>query len=132
MKVKTLERCFIEKIDREMGNTVDTVEDQIHNAILTAIYSIITTKVELANMSKNASSGRDATSVVASSEREEHIGIIATFENVSERHNTVHVLNENDETRNRNQDEVSQLSVPDTHFDRQPQTHHITLTKFVI
>ena len=31
--VKTLERCLIEKIDREMSNIVDTVEDRIQNAI---------------------------------------------------------------------------------------------------
>ena len=29
MSVKTLERCFKEKIDREMSNIVDTVEDRI-------------------------------------------------------------------------------------------------------
>ena len=36
MKVKTLERCFNERIDRQMSNIVDTVEDRIQNAILTA------------------------------------------------------------------------------------------------
>ena len=34
MNVKTLERCFNERIDREMSNIVDTVEDRIQNAIL--------------------------------------------------------------------------------------------------
>ena len=29
MNVKTLERCFNERIDREMSNIVDTVEDRI-------------------------------------------------------------------------------------------------------
>ena len=29
MSVKTLERCFNERIDREMSNIVDTVEDRI-------------------------------------------------------------------------------------------------------
>ena len=32
MSVKTLERCFNERIDREMSNIVDTVEDRIQNA----------------------------------------------------------------------------------------------------
>ena len=67
--VKTLERCFNERIDREMGNIVDTVDERIQNAILTAVDSIITPKVELVIRSKNASSGRDATSVMGSSER---------------------------------------------------------------
>ena len=43
MTVKTLERCFNEKIDREMSNFVDTVEDRIQNAVLTAIGNIVAT-----------------------------------------------------------------------------------------
>ena len=120
--VKNLERSISERIDREMGNIVD----RIQNAILTAIDSIITPKIELAIRSINASSGRDSTSVMASLEREAwgKIGITAPFENLSERNNTVHVLNTNDETLNKVPDEVSELSVPDTYFDRQPHTHH--------
>ena len=57
--VKTLERCFNERIDREMSNVVETVEDRIQNAILTAIDNIVTPKIELAIRSINASSGRD-------------------------------------------------------------------------
>ena len=37
VNVKILERCFNARIDREMSNIVDTVEDRIQNAILTAI-----------------------------------------------------------------------------------------------
>ena len=48
VNVKTLERCFIERIDRETGNIVDTVGDRIQNAIFTAIDSIIPPKIELA------------------------------------------------------------------------------------
>ena len=119
-----MERCFNEMIDREMGNIVNIVEERIQNAILATIDSIITTKIELAIRPINASSGRDATSVMAYSERGEHIGISAPFENVSERNNTLHVFNTNDETRINIPDEVSELSVPETHFDRQPRTHH--------
>ena len=107
-----------------MGNISDTVEDRIQNAIFTAIDNIITPKIELALRSINASPGQDATSVMASSERGEHIRITAPFENVSERNNTLHVLNTNDETRNKIPDEVSELFVQDTHVDRQPHTHH--------
>ena len=67
MSVKTLERCFNERIDGEMSNIVDTVEDRIQNAILAAIDNIVTPKIELAIRSINASSGRDATSVSANS-----------------------------------------------------------------
>ena len=50
--------------------------------------------------------------------------ITASFENVSERNNTFHALNVNDETRKNITDEVSELSVLGTHFDRQSHTHH--------
>ena len=78
-----MERCFNERIDREMSNNVDTVEDRIQNAILTAIDNIVTPKIEIAIRSKNASSGRDATSVSPNSERRQHVGINASFENAS-------------------------------------------------
>ena len=62
MSVKTLGSCFNERTDREMNNIVDTIEDRIQNAILTAIDNIVAPKIELANRSMNASSGRDVTS----------------------------------------------------------------------
>ena len=98
MSVKTLERCFNERIDREMSNIVDTVEDRIQNAILTAIDNIVTPKIELAIRSIKASSGRDATSASAGSERREHVGINACFENASGKDNTLGVSSVNDET----------------------------------
>ena len=48
VNVKTLEKCFDERIDREMSNIVDTVEDRIQNANLTAIDSIVAPQIELA------------------------------------------------------------------------------------
>ena len=125
LNVKTLDRCFNERIDREMNKIVDTVEDRIQKAILTAIDSIIAPKIELAIRSINASSGRDATSVSVNSERREHVGINASFENASENNNTLGVSDKNDETRHNINDEVSELSVPGTHFDRQPHTCHM-------
>ena len=124
INVKTLERCFNERIDREMSNIVDTIEDRIQNAILTAIENIVAPKIDLAIRSINASSGRDVTSVTANSERGEHVGINASFENASES-NILRVSNVNDETRQIIPDEVSELSVAETRFDRQPQTHHM-------
>ena len=124
VNVKTLERCFNERIDREMSNIVNTVEDRIQRAILTAIDNIVAPKIELAIRSINASSGRDVTSVTVNSERGEHVGINASFENASGNNNTLGVSNRNDETRHNIPDEVSELSVPETHFDRQPHTHH--------
>ena len=130
MGMKTLERCFNERIDREMSNIVDTVEDRIQNAILTAIENIVAPKIELAIRSRNASSGRDATSVSTNSERREHVGINASFENASKNNDTLDVSNVNDETRQNNPDEVSELSVPETHFGRQAHTHHTDVRNF--
>ena len=59
VNVKTFERCFKEKIDKEIGKIVDNVEDRIQKAILTAIDSIVTPEIELAIRSINASSERD-------------------------------------------------------------------------
>ena len=125
INVKTLERCFNERIDREMSNIVDTVEDRIQNATLTAIDNIVAPKIELANGSIDACSGRDAISVSAISERREQIGINTFFENASGENNTLGVSNVNDETRHNIPDEVSELPVPGTHFDREAHTHHI-------
>ena len=124
INVKTLERCFNDRIDKDMNNIVDTIEDRIQNAILTAIDNVIAPTTELAIRSWNASSGRDATSVSANSERREHVGINASFENASRNNVTLDVSNVNDETRHNILDEVSGLSVPEKHFDRQPHTHH--------
>ena len=65
VNVKTLERCFNQRIDKEMSNIADTIEDRIQNAILIAIDNNVAPKIELAIRSINASSGRDATSVAA-------------------------------------------------------------------
>ena len=130
MSMKTLERSFNERIDREMSNIVDTVEDRIQNAILTAIENIVAPKIELAIRSINASSGRDAASVSANSERRELVGINASFENASRNNDTLDVSNVNDETRHNIPDEVSELWAPETHFDRQAHTHHSYLPQF--
>ena len=122
--VKTLERCFNERIDRKLSSILDTVEDRIQNAILTVIDSTVAPKIELAIRLINASSGQDATSVTANSKRGEHVGIIALSGNASGNNNVLHVSNMNDETRNNIPDEVSELSVPETRFDRQAHTHH--------
>ena len=90
-----------------------------------AIDNIVAPKIELAIRLINTSSGRDVTSVSANSERREHAGINAFFENASENNNKLNTANEIDETRQNIHDEVSELSVPGTHFDRQPHFHHM-------
>ena len=125
LNVKTLERCFNERIDREMENFVETVEDRIQSVILTAIDNIVGPKIELAIRSINASSGRDVASMSASSERREHTEINTSFENSFENNNTIGVTNINDEPRRNSQDGVSELSVPGTQFDRQSHFHHV-------
>ena len=109
-----------------MSNVVDTVEDRVQNAILTAIDNIVAPKIDLAIRSINASSGRDVTSVSANSERREHMGINASFENASENNNTLGVTKINDESRHSFQDGVSESLVQGTQFDRQSHAHHMT------
>ena len=125
LNVKTLERCFNERIDREMSNIVDTVEDRIQNAVLTAIDNIVTPKIELAIRSINASSGRDVTSASGNSERREYEGINASFENASANNRTLGMANTNDETRHDFHDGVSELPVSEAQFDRQLPIHHM-------
>ena len=125
VNVKTLERCFNERNDREVSKIVDTVENMIQNAILAAIDNIVSPKIELAIRSKDASSVRNVTSVNANSERAEHVGINTSFENASGNNNILHVSKVNDETQHKIPDEVSDLSVPETHFDRQAHTHQM-------
>ena len=124
-EVKTLEGCFNERIDREMSNVVDTVKDRIRNALYTSFDNLFAPKFELAIRSKSAFSVRDATSVTANSERGEHVGISASFENSSGNNTVLHVSNVNDETRHDIPDKVSELWVPETRFDRQTHTHHL-------
>ena len=131
VNVKTLERCFNERINREMSNIVDTVEDRKQNAIFSAIENIVAPKIELAIRSIDASSGRNVTSVTANSERGEHVGIIALSENASGNNNILHVSNVNDEIRHNIPDEVTELSVPETNFDRQTHTHYRYLAMFL-
>ena len=92
MKMETLEKCFNERIDKEINDIVDTVEDRIQKATLTTNDSIITAEIILAFISITASSGRGATIVMTNSKSGEHLGITAPFENVSERNNTLHVF----------------------------------------
>ena len=108
-----------------MNTIVDTVEHKIQNELLTAIDKTVGPKIELAIRSINASSGGDASSVAADTDRRESVRIIAAFENASENNNIQQIINRNDETGNNVPDEASELSVPETRFDGQSHTHHL-------
>ena len=126
VNAQTLEKGLTDRVDREMHNIVDTVADRIQNKILAANDIIITPRIHFAITSINASSGRDTGSVTASSERGQHIGNTAPFENVSDRNNTFHELNAIDETRRNIPDKVGGFSVPRTFLiDNRTLTHHI-------
>ena len=99
------------------------VKIRSHRLHIGAIDNIVAPKIELAIRSINAYSGRDVISVTANSERREHVGINASFENASGNKNILNVSNGNDQTRHNIPDEVSELSVPEKHLDRQAHTH---------
>ena len=65
------------------------------------------------------------TSVTANSERGKHVGINAPFVNASGNNNILHVPKINDGTRHTIPDEVTELLIPETHLDRQTDTHHM-------
>ena len=117
VNAQTLERCLTNRIDRQMSTIVETIKDTNEGAILTPLDNIITAKNKLSVRSINESSGRDAANVTVISDCGEHIEVTVFFENLSERSNTLHELNINDETRGNNLDKVTEFSVPGTHFD---------------
>ena len=82
----------------------------------------LTKSFRIAIRSVNASSGRDTTSVMANSERDEDQLFTGLFENVFVRNSTPHVFGTNDEIRNRSLDAISELSVAREFFDWKPHT----------
>ena len=107
-----------------MSKIVNTVEDKIQNASLTAIDGIVAPKIEIAIRSINLSSGQDATSVTVSPGRGQHVRIIASIENASCNNNVPHKSIVDIETQNNIPDEVSELLAPETRFNRQTHTHN--------
>ena len=99
-----------------MGYNVDTVEDGVQNAFLTAIYDNITPKIELEIKSLNASSRRYVTSALVNSEHDEHKRVSALFQDVNESITTLYVFSSIDETPNNTFDKVGELLVPGTRF----------------
>ena len=124
VNVKTLQICFNEGISRERGENVDTVEDRIQNAFLTANDGNFTHKIELEIKSINASSRRYVTSGLVNSEHDEHERVTALFQDVNESITTLYVFSSHDETPNNTFDKVGELLVPGTRFDRQPHSPH--------
>ena len=85
---------------------------------MTAIDNVIAPKIELAIRSINAYSGRDVANFSVTSERREQVGISAPFESASGTNDTLGISKVNDATRNNFADEISELLVPEPHFDR--------------
>ena len=123
VNVKTLKRCFNERIGSKTINIIDTFPDRIQNAILTAADIIIAPKIELVVRSVDAATDWDMASTRTESEREERVGITAPSESASEISNVLHVSNMNDETQNKILDQVSELSVQGTRSDWPSHTH---------
>ena len=76
-----------------------TVENRVHEAILTAMESLVIPGVEIAIKSVNASSGRDADSVVPDPDQRDFSGNIESLQMIaSNRINSNTDLNKIDET----------------------------------
>ena len=81
------------------SNFVHTVEDRIEYVKLTAIVNSIAPRVEQAVKWMNTSSAQESTTVLTSSKCGERKGIAASFENTTEKKDTLIVLNTIYETR---------------------------------
>ena len=64
MDTQAIERNFTDRVHGEVDNVVAEDETRVHDAILTAMESLVVPRVEVAMKSINASSGRDPESVV--------------------------------------------------------------------
>ena len=125
MNIQILGKLFNEQIDSEMINIVETNEDTIQNATLIAIDNIITPKIGLAVSSIGTSFARDAVIFIGNWERGEHLGVIGSFENATDRIKTFQELNTSAETCGSTPEKFSKLWVPRTHFDWQSHSHHM-------
>ena len=101
LDIQTLERCLADKLDRDLGNIVETVLSIIQNVLSNAIDIIITPKFELAVELLIRSSERHAVSFIANSTRAEHIDVTASFEIASKRNNRFHEVKATNETSSR-------------------------------
>ena len=108
-----------------MSIITDTFQDRIQNATLTATDFINAPKIELVVGSVNASTAWEMASTRTELEREERVGISAPSESASENNKVLHLSNMNEETQNNILDDISELSVPGTRFDRQSHNHHM-------
>ena len=71
LEIQRWETNLTDSITKEVSTLVQTVEDNIQNAILTAIENSNLHRIELANRSENASFVQDVASVTANAERGE-------------------------------------------------------------
>ena len=88
MNIQIWEKSLNDRVQREVGNFVDTVEIRIQNANLVTVNNIIAPGILVEIRSIYASSKRDVASVMATSKREEQPGVKTSFENESEREDT--------------------------------------------
>ena len=107
-----------------MGKTVDIVEDTIQTAILTPTDNISTPRIELTVVWKLRLLGETRP---VSERTRTALGITTCFQNVTERNNTSHVLDMNDETRIISRDEMSDLSGHNTFWSATAQSSLLPL-----
>ena len=100
MIVEVLETRFTVLIDRQLDDSVDTVENKMQIVILSTIKNLFSRWIELSVTSKSAYSGQYAASFTLVSDKGEYLGTTALcFQNVFERSKISYESIANDETR---------------------------------
>ena len=117
--VQILERNITGRIRNQVDNVVATVETRVHEAILSALESLVNQKVDLAIKLVNLSSRRDPESFLLDPDRKD---FSRNFEGLqltaSSRKNRNADLNRINEIRGNISVEVIELSVNERNFDR--------------
>ena len=120
----TLERNVVDKSRSEVDSVMTTVETRVQDAVLSAIEDLVLPRVELAMKSINASSGRDADSVVPDPDWRDFSGNIEGLQmTTSSRFNSNSDLNRIDENRGSIAVEGGDLLVNERNFERQTNRH---------
>ena len=111
------EKNFTDGVTSEVDSVMTTVETRLHDAVLTAIESLVVFRIELAMKKVNASSARDIDSVVSDPDQRDFSGKIDGLQmDASARKNSKTDLKKIDETRGIFTVEVGDLSVNERNF----------------
>ena len=121
-----IENDIDDQITRAVSSAVMTVENRMHDAILTAIDNVVIPRVGMAVKSITGSTGHGTNSKVQNPDRRDFIGHIKNtpLMSASSRLDLDAELNRNDETRNNEDFEEGDFPALRPNYDRRMHAHH--------